>query len=116
MFGLKTGAKVNNFHKLNNKSVENVYLCSEKISWYEIWRKPLFPLRHSVVRKFTKLFLNYYLYYRADYPRVLMAAYVEENHSEKHQGQVDGLGLQVFLVEEHSTAEETDDDAATTNH
>ena len=28
MFGLKTGAKVNIFHKLNNKSVENVYLCT----------------------------------------------------------------------------------------
>ena len=41
---------------------------------------------------------------------------VEEYHAEQHQGQVDNLGLEVFLVESHRAEEETNHHAATAYH
>ena len=40
----------------------------------------------------------------------------EEKHGEQDEGEVDELGAEILLVEDHGTEEETDDDGATPHH
>lgn len=44
------------------------------------------------------------------------AAYIQEDHTQEDEGQVNGLCLQVLLTEEHSATHKGDDDGAATHH
>ena len=46
----------------------------------------------------------------------LLGTDVQTNHSEEHKSQVESLCLEVFLVEEGSTKEETDDNRTAAHH
>ena len=45
-----------------------------------------------------------------------MTANIEEHHTQQHQRQIEGLGLEVLLVEEKRTKHETHHHATSADH